>query len=117
MIVARGERYPIKLIRRIENSYEYDEKNPIEFKGRPASQKERKNYRIMQGVEGTNSTNYIISSNLPTCLKERDKIVYLGKEWQVESIGYFFDESRFVNPGIMSEEYIMSKCPKGIAIS
>lgn len=115
MIVSRGERYNYKLFKRIENSYEYEDE-PLEFRGRPANQFEKRNYRIMQGVEGTNDSIYIISSNLPKDIAERDKIIFLGKEYQVESVGYFFDESRFVSPGIMSDEYIASKCPKGIAI-
>lgn len=113
--VTSNERYIFTLYKRKENSpYEWSDVPSCTFKGRPASQFERKVYRIQQGVNGGTDSIFVVCSNLPDNVKEKDKIVYLGKEWTVQSVGYYFDEARFVNPSIMSEEYIAKKCPKGM---
>lgn len=117
MIVVHGENYVAQRYKRIDNSdYEWEDAPDITFRCRPASQMERKNYRIQKGVEGGSDSIYIICSNLPTDIKDRDKIYFMGKMWTIQSIGYYFDSNRLVNPNIMSEEYIINRCPKGISI-
>lgn len=115
MIIVNNEKYIFELYKRVPNSpYEWETTPAATFKGRPASQFEIKQYRIQQGVNGGTDSVFIVCSNLPKEVDEKDKIVYLGKEWSVASVGYYFDEARFVNPGLMSDKFIASKCPKGI---
>ena len=115
MLVTNNERWNFKVKKRLANSpYEWEKEVSLEFKGRPANQVEKKQYRVQQGVNGNTDSVYILASNLPSDLNIKDKVIYLGKEWTVMSIGYYFDQARFVNPGIMSEKAIIERCPKGI---
>ena len=117
MIVVHGETYILKRYPRKENSpYEWEDAPDLVFKGRPANQMERRAYRVQQGVNGGTDSVFVISSNLPSDIKAKDKIEFMGKIWTVESIGYYFDSNRIVNANIMSEEYIIDRCPKGINI-
>jgi len=117
MFTTIGESYRITLIKRKQNSaYEYEDTPLTTFRGRPAGQLEKKNYRIQKGIAGNTDSQYIFSSNLPNEIDIGDKIIYLGKEWVVESIGYYFDSNLLVNADIMSDEYIAKRSPKGIAI-
>ena len=116
-MLVTNEKYRLELFKRKHNSsYEWETEPSCYFKGRPASQYERKLYRIQQGVNGGTDSIFVICSNLPEEVREKDKIIFLGQEWTVASVGYYFDESRFVNPAILSDEYIASKCPKGISL-
>lgn len=115
MIVVRGERYEFKVYKRKENSsYEWQENVAFTFYGRPANQMEKRNYRIQKGANGSSDSIYCICSNLPEEISVKDKVVFLGKEWTVESIGYYFDSSYIVNPAVLSDEQIIERCPKGI---
>ena len=117
MITVSNERYIYEVYKRVRNSpYEWEKTPSLTFRGRPASQWEIKTYRIQQGVNGNNDSTYIICSNLPIELQPQDKIVFMGKEWIVESTGYYYDQARFVNPSVMSDDYIASRCPKGVAL-
>lgn len=112
---ARGETYHLELYKRLENSaYEWNPVPLLTFKGRPANTMEIKNYRIQQGTHGNTDSIYVLASNLPADVKPNDKVVFLGKEWQVMSTGYYFDNSRVVNAGIFSDEYLIKNCPKGL---
>lgn len=116
MLVARGETYELKVYRRKPNSpYEWEDAPYCTFKGRPASQMEKKTYRIQKGVNGNSDSTFVISSNMPD-VKPEDKIIFLGKEWTVENTGYYFDSSLIVNASILSEEQIIDKCPKGVSL-
>jgi len=117
MITVGNEKYKFKLYKRVENSpYEWESTPSVYFKGRPANRMEQKVYRIMQGVNGNTDSIFVICSNLPKQVKPKDKVSFLGKEWSVASTGYYFDEARFVNVGIFSDEYIAKRCPKGIVL-
>ena len=116
MLTVGNERYTFVLYRRIENSYEYEETPYATFKGRPANQYEKRNFRILQGVNGNTDSQFIICTNLPKNIKPKDKIVFLGQEKIVESIGFYHDNSRLVNPGVLNDEYIIKRCPKGLNI-
>lgn len=117
MITVGNEKFTFKLYRRKENTpYEYEDTPYATFNGRPANQYEKKTYRLMQGVNSNSDSQFIICSNLPEGIKPKDKIIFLGQQKLVESIGYYFDQARFINPGIFSEDYILQRCPKGIAI-
>ena len=115
MIVVRGETYDFQLVPRKENSaYEYENHPSITFRGRPANSIEKKNYRIQQGVNGNTDSVYVICSNLPNEIKPGDRITFVGKVWTVNSVGYYYEDNRVVNNSIMSNEYLMERCPKGL---
>ena len=117
MIPARGESFLLKRYPRIPNSpYEWSDVPDIEFFGRPATPNEVKNYRIQQGVQGANESVYIVATNLPKEISIGDKITFRGDEWTVESVGYYFEESRMVSNHLMSDDYIIERCPKGITL-
>ena len=117
MIPTRGENYRMELWKRKENSaYEWEDAPSLVFYGRPAGKVEKKRYRIQKGVEGSSDSVYVVCTNMPSEVKNGDKVHYMGKEWTVESVGYFFDENLVVNPRIMSDEYIAERCPKGMAL-
>lgn len=115
MITTSNERLPFEVYKRVKNSaYEYEDHPSIMFKGRVASQIERKHYRIETGVNGNSDSIFVLSSNLPKDVEINDQVLFMGKKWTVMSVGYYFDEARFVNPGIMNNTYIASRCPKGL---
>ena len=115
MLTVGNERWEFKVYPRKENTpYEWESTPKIVFKGRPANQIEKKQYRVQQGVNGNTDSVYVISSNLPSEIKVKDKVVFMGKEWTVMSVGYYFDQSRVVNPGLMNDQYLMERCPKGL---
>ena len=117
MIPTNNEHFTLSVHKRKENSaYEYEKEVAFTFKGRPASQLEIKGYRIQKGVNGGTDSIFIYSSNLPHELKVDDKIDFNGKQWQVKSIGYYYDDARFINPSALSDEQILNRCPKGINI-
>lgn len=116
MIPANDETYVLEVYKRKENSpYEYENEPCYVFKGRPASTIERKKYRIQKGVNGNTDSVFVFSSNLNIDnLNSGDRIVYFGKIWEVQSVGYYFDSSYIVNGQLFSEEYISKLCPKGV---
>lgn len=117
MLVTRGETYKLELIKRKENDdYKWEESPSLTFKGRPANQFEKKNYRIQKGVNGNTDSVFIYATNLPKDVQPMDKVIFLGKEMKVQSVGYYFDASLIVNADIMSEEQIIERCPKGLAL-
>ena len=118
MITTRGESFELKLFKRKPNTpYEWEEVPTLTFFGRPANSKEKKNYRIQQGIQGNAEGLYIMCSNLPVDIKPKDMVIFNGDEYTVESIGFFYDDSRIVANHIMSREYIESRCPKGITLA
>lgn len=115
MLPARGEQYEFKVYKRKENSsYEWEDNVAFTFRGRPANQIEKRNYRIQKGVNGNSDSVFCVCTNLPKEINIKDKVVFLGKEWTVESIGYYFDSNQIINPSVMSEEQIIARCPKGV---
>ena len=117
MIVSPNERYEAQIFKLKPNSsFEYESVPYATFRCRPATQSEVKRYRIQQGVEGNSDSTYVFASNLPEKVNPRDRVKFQGKIWSVESVGYYYENNRLVSPNLMSEEYVASRCPKGIAI-
>ena len=115
MIPTNNETYLFQVYKRVENSpYVYEDYPSFQFKGRPASNIEKKKYRVQKGVNGNTDSIYILSSNLFEELNPGDRVLGFGKIWEVQSTGYYFDSSYILNGQIMSEEYIASRCPKGV---
>lgn len=115
MIPTNDETFELGLYKRKENSaYEYEDTPYLLFKGRPASQIEKKEYRILKGVNGSTDSVFVKCTNLPTQINDGDKVQFLGKIWTVMSTGYYFDSSRIVNASCLSETQIIERCPKGL---
>lgn len=115
---TNNETYEFTLIPRVKNSaFEYDTKNKVLFKGRPANTQEKSKYRLQLGVNTTADSVYIYATNLPEEIKPGDKVKYLGMTQVVESIGYYYDVNGIINASVFSEEYIIARCPKGITLS
>lgn len=114
---TNNEQYEFTVIPRVNNSeYQYDKNKKFTFKGRPANTQEKKTYRIQKGVNGNADTVYIFATNLPEQVKPGDKVKFLGQTQTVESVGYYYDMTGIINPGIYNEEYVIARCPKGIAL-
>lgn len=118
MIVANDETYVLEVFKRKENTpYEYEDYPYLVFKGRPANNFEKKKYRLQKGVNSNTDSVFIFSSNLNiNDLNPGDRITYLGKVWEVQSVGFYFDSSYVVNGAIFDENYLASRCPKGVAL-
>ena len=115
MIPTNDETFVFEVYKRKENSpYEYEDFPAFTFKGRPASNIEKKKYRVQKGVNGNTDSTFIFSSNLFEDIEPGDRVYYLGKIWEVQSTGYYYDSAYITNGQIMSDEYIMSRCPKGV---
>ena len=115
MIPTNNEHYELKLYKRDKNSaYTWEGAPTLIFKGRPASNVEKKNYRIQKGVNGNTDSTFVYASNLPEEVDIGDTIAFLGKEWTVMSVGYYYNAALFVNPACLSEEQIVERCPKGL---
>lgn len=116
-LTANNENYELKLVPVAKNSsYQYEQDNSVVFYGRPANNKEKRNYRIQAGVHGSNESVYIVSSSLPEKIKPGDRVYFLGEKKLVESVGYYFNQNMIVNSAIFDPEYIIAKCPKGISL-
>lgn len=116
-LVSRGETYTLTLYKRTKNSeYEADRLPDCTFKGRPAQPIEKNFYSIRNGVTSGTDEVYIYSSHLPTIVSVGDKVFYMGKFWQVGSIGVYLEATRVVNASIMDSKKLMEKAPKGLTL-
>lgn len=117
MNVVNGETSLCKITRRKANSpYDKEEANIGVFFCREANTMERKSYRVQQGVNATSKSTFLISSNMPTDIKDGDYVDYLGKQWIVESVGYYINDTNIMNRGIMDNDYLINISPKGITL-
>lgn len=115
MIPTNNDIYTLTLYKRVENSaYEYEKAPICRFKGHPVDKKEVKNYRILKGVNGNDTSTFISCNNLPNKLDIGDRVVFMGAVYSVQSFGYFFNSSLILNADILSDEQIVTRCPKGI---
>lgn len=118
MITAQGESFLLSRIIRKQNSpYEWETVEDISFFGRPADTNEKKLYRLQQGINASQESVYILTSNLPSKLNIGDKIRFNDSIYTVSSIGYYLKDSRVVNNHIMNSDYLIKRCPKGIVLS
>lgn len=110
------ENYECLLYRKIPNTAFLYEETPIRFRCFPASNKDKKSYRVTKGVIGEKDSIFIIASNLPTNIDPDDRVVFMGKTLNVESVGFYLNESGIVDASIMSFEYLQARSPKGITL-
>lgn len=118
MIAVRGESFILKRYPRKPNSpYEWSDVPDVTFFGRPATPNEIKNYRIQAGVHGSQESVFIYVTNLPKEIQVGDKLTFKGDEWTVQSVGYYYEDTRVVTSHLMSDDYIIERCPKGITLA
>lgn len=115
---SRGETIVFEVYHRLLNSsFEYEEQPYLTFKGRIASPTEKKKYQLQRGVNATENSLYIYSSNLPTSkLEPSDRVKFKGAMKLIESIGYYLNDLNIINGDIMSYDYLMSRSAKGITL-
>ena len=117
MMPTNNETEEFVLYKRKENNkMEWEEVPTLKFLGRTASTYEKNHYRITQGTVGNSDSLQLFVTNLPAELKPFDKILFRGKLWTIQNIGYYYDNNRIVNRRIMSDEYISQRSPKGLSI-
>lgn len=98
-----------------DNSWDWEE-TTVEFKGRIAGRIEKKRYNIQKGVVNSDVDTYIIATNMPEEINTDDRIIFLGKEYIVTSVGYYLDQNMLVDFGAFDPEYVKAVSPKGITL-
>ena len=110
-----GNTYIAKLFKRIENSVEF-ETNHIDFKCKPIGSKEKGNTQIISGTLTQTRGLTIYSQYIPSEIKSGDKVVFMGKEYLVESVSYSLDDIRIFGSQTLSPEKIIEDVPKIIRL-
>lgn len=115
----RQETYVLKVYKKIKgnNAYQYEDQPSFIVKGRPATNLEKKTYRVTKGVNTAQNGVTLYVSNLPNGISPEDRVEYLGKILIIKNIGYFVDEANFVNGGIFDNDVLLDKFPKGIQLT
>lgn len=114
--IDRNEKFTIKFFRRNENGSEYDKIPYATTKCRVATNLEKKEFRPIKGMLSQEESMYIVMSNMPKDINENDQVEFNGTKKLVKSVGYFYDESEFEDASILSDQYIIEKCKKGVQI-
>jgi len=110
-----GNEYVAKLYKRVPNSVDY-ETMCIDFKCRPLATHEKGNIQVISGTLTQNRAITIYAQYIPTEIKSSDKVVFMGKEYLVESVGYSLDDFRAFGSKVLSPEKIISDVPKVIRL-
>ena len=117
MRLAKGELYTAEVHKHLSNSpFQYEQETAFTFRCRVASSAESKRYSVTKGLEAKKDGIMLYATNLEGNIEPSDHIVFRGKAWLVESVGYYEDESRLVNGSIMSAGKLTSKLPKGVVL-
>ncbi len=117
MRIAKGELYTAEVHKHADNSpFEYSQDTSFTFRCRVASNAESKRYTVTKGLEAKKEGMMLYATNLEGNLEPSDHVVFRGKTYLVESVGYYEDESRFVDGSIMSVGKLASKLPKGVVL-
>lgn len=117
MRIAKGELYVAEVHKHLSNSpFEYAQETSFIFRCKVASSAESKRYTVTKGLEAKKDGLMLYATNLEGDIEPSDHIVFRGKTWLVESVGYYDDESRLVNGSAMSVGKLISKLPKGVVL-
>ena len=117
MRVAKDEIYAAEVHKHIDNSpFQYEQQPAFTFRCKVASSAESKRYVVTKGLEAKKEGIMLYATNLEGSIEPSDHIIFRGKTWLVESVGYYDDDSRFVNGSIMSVGKLISKLPKGVVL-
>lgn len=117
MRIAKGEHYTAEVHKHISNSpFQYEQQTAFTFRCKVASSAESKRFIVTKGLEAKKEGIMLYATNLEGGIEPSDHIVFRGKTWLVESVGYYEDESRLVNGSSMSAGKLTGKLPKGVVL-
>lgn len=117
MRVAKGELYVAEVHKHLSNSpFEYAQETSFSFRCKIASSAESKRYTVTKGLEAKKEGTMLYATNLEGDIEPSDHVVFRGKTWLVESVGYYEDDSRFVDGSHMSVRKLIEKLPKGVVL-
>ena len=116
MRVSRNETYKAIVYKRLENSNAYEEAPSFEFNCRVANDFDKNTFVPTNGLYTESSGVLLYASDIPFEINIHDKIVFLGKEHLVESVGYYLRKNRLVNASISSDDKILEESPKGVQL-
>lgn len=117
MRIAKGELYTAEVHKHVDNTpFQYAQEASFTFRCRVASSAESKRYTVTKGLEAKKDGIMLYATNLEGNIEPSDRIIFRGKTWLVESVGYYEDESRFVDGSHMSVGKLTSKLPKGVVL-
>lgn len=117
MRIAKGEHYVAEVHKHLSNSpFQYAQETSFSFRCKVASSAESKRYTVTKGLEAKKDGIMLYATNLDGDIEPSDHVVFRGKTWLVESVGYYDDESRLVNGSPMSVGKLISRLPKGVVL-
>ena len=117
MRIAKGELYVAEVHKHLSNSpFQYAQETSFSFRCKVASSAESKRYTVTKGLEAKKDGTMLYATNLEGDIEPSDHVVFRGKTWLVESVGYYEDESRLVDGSSMSAGKLISKLPKGVVL-
>lgn len=117
MRIAKGEHYVAEVHKHLSNSpFQYAQETSFSFRCKVASSAESKRYTVTKGLEAKKDGLMLYATNLEGDIEPSDHVIFRGKTWLVESVGYYDDESRLVNGSAMSVGKLISKLPKGVVL-
>lgn len=115
MAVRNANYYDILIYHRLENSSEYHT-IPTKARVRVANNLEISKYQVLSGAITKLRGVFLYSQDFPKELKNDDRVVFLNREYLVESVGVYLNESNLLGQHRFSNEYIIKKSPKGIKL-
>ena len=117
MRIAKEEHYTAEVHKHISNSpFQYEQQTAFTFRCKVASSAESKRFIVTKGLEAKKEGIMLYATNLEGDIEPSDHVVFRGKTWLVESVGYYEDESRLVDGSSMSAGKLISKLPKGVVL-
>jgi len=88
----------------------------IRFDVRPAGSSEKRTFQPISGMLTEAVGIYLYTQDLTSEIAPHDTIVYLGKHYMVESVGYFVEDLRILGAKRFADKVLIEKFPKGIKI-
>lgn len=88
----------------------------IRFDVRPAGNSEKRTFQPVSGILSEAVGIYLYTQDLPSEIAPHDMVVFLGKQYMVESVGYFMEDLRILGAKRFADTTLIEKFPKGIKI-
>lgn len=112
-----GNFFTAIIYHRIKNSHEYNMANPITFQCRIANQKELEHFYPLRGLNvHKTSIGLYTQDNILDLIEDDDKIVFMGQEYLIDSVGIYLQQSRMINQRNFNDSHVIENSPKGIRI-
>ncbi|MCK9576410.1 MAG: hypothetical protein M0R51_10855 [Clostridia bacterium] len=88
----------------------------IKFDVRPVGNSEKRTFQPISGILSEAVGIYLYTQDLPSEIAPHDTVVYLGKYYMVESVGYYAEDLRILGAKRFPDDKLIEKFPKGIKI-